>query len=115
TFPTRRSSDLQNQPRELFYVAMTRGKHGNHAYVATRDPREAYEQADHPDQWGLMFADDSANSTHHVLAKVLANETAEYTAHEIAGQQRAWSNDLGRLCHELEYLRWADRSQRTAE
>lgn len=105
----------QNQPRELFYVAMTRGKHGNQAYVATRDPREAYEEADHPDQWGLMFADNSANSTHQVLAKVLANETAEYTAHEIARQQRASSNDLGRLCHELEYLRWADRSQRTAE
>src|SRR5699024_5124874 len=62
-----------------------------------------------------MFADNSANNTHQVLARVLANETSEYTAHEIAGQQRAWSYDLGRLCHELEYLRWADRSQRTAE
>lgn len=104
----------QNQPRELFYVAMTRGKHGNHVYVATRDPQESYEEADHPDQWGLMFEDNSSSNAYEVLSRVLANETSEYTAHEVAGQQRAWSNDLGRLCHELEYLRWADRSQRTA-
>lgn len=45
---------------------------------------------------------------------MLANETSEHTAHEIGGQQAVWSNDLGRLCHELDYLRWADRSQRTA-
>lgn len=104
----------ENQPRELFYVAMTRGRQGNHVYVATRDSKESYEEADHPDQWGLMFEDKSANNAHQVLARVLANETSEYTAHEVSGQQRAWSNDLGRLCHELEYLRWADRAQRTA-
>src|SRR5699024_741537 len=33
---------------------------------------------------------------------------------EIQGQETAWANDLGRLCHELEYVRWADRAQRTA-
>lgn len=104
----------ETQPRELFYVAMTRGKHGNYVYTATRDDHEAYEQADHPDNWGLMFEDTSAQSPKEVLGRVLANETSEYTAHEIQGQETAWANDLGRLCHELEYVRWADRAQRTA-
>lgn len=104
----------EQQPRELFYVAMTRGKHGNYVYTATRNENEAYEQADHPDNWGLMFENKSAQTPKDVLAKVLANESSEYTAHEIGNQQRAWSNDLGRLCHELEYLRWADRAHRTA-
>ena len=105
----------ENQPRELFYVAMTRGKHDNYVYTATRDDQDAYEEADHPDQWGLMFENKAAKTPHHVLARVLANETSERTAHEISGQQAAWSNDLGRLCHEMEYLHWADRSQRTAQ
>ncbi|NWN87253.1 MAG: relaxase domain-containing protein [Micrococcaceae bacterium] len=104
----------ENQPRELFYVAMTRGKHGNYVYTATRDEHEAYDQADHPDNWGLMFEDKSTETPKDVLAKVLANESSEYTAHEIGNQERAWSNDLGRLCHELEYLRWSDRAHRTA-
>ena len=105
----------ENQPRELFYVAMTRGKHGNYVYTATREEHEAYEQADHPDNWGLMFEDKSAQTSKEVLARVLANETSEYTAHEIKSQETAWANDLGRLCHEREYLRWADRAERTAK
>src|SRR5699024_4384483 len=103
-----------NQPRELFYVAMTRGKHGNYVYTATQDEHETYQQADHPDNWGLMFENTATQTPKETLAKVLANETSEHTAHEIGNQEQAWSNDLGRLCHELEYLRWADRAHRTA-
>src|SRR5690625_807644 len=104
----------ENQPRELFYVAMTRGKYGNYVYTATKDEHETYQQADHPDNWGLMFEDTAAQTPRDTLAKVLVNETSEHTAHEIRNQEQAWSNDLGRLCHELEYLRWADRAHRTA-
>src|SRR5699024_5080409 len=104
----------ETQQRELFYVAMTRGKHGNYVYTATREEHEAYEQADHPDNWGLIDRKSAVPSPNEVLGRVLVSDTSDYTADEIQAQDAAWANALGRLCHELEYLRWADRAQRTA-
>ncbi|XKH52067.1 relaxase domain-containing protein [Citricoccus nitrophenolicus] len=97
--------------RELFYVAMTRGRHGNHAYVDFGVDHDAHS----PDEWGLLTATPPADRPVTVLEGVLKRESAEHTAHEVRDQQRAWANDLGRMVHELDYLHWAARSTRTHE
>ncbi|WP_413543299.1 MobF family relaxase [Citricoccus nitrophenolicus] len=97
--------------RELFYVAMTRGRQANHAYVDFGVDHEAHS----PDEWGLLTETPPAERPVTVLEGVLKRESAEHTAHEVRDQQRAWSNDLGRMVHELDYLKWAARSARTHE
>lgn len=95
--------------RELFYVAMTRGREANHAYVDFRIDHEAHA----PDDWGLLTETPPAKDPVAVLEGVLKRESAERTAHEVRDAQRAWANDLGRMVHELDYLHWAARSART--
>ncbi len=97
--------------RELFYVAMTRGRQANHAYVDFGVDHEAHS----PDEWGLLTETPPAERSVTVLEGVLKRESAEHTAHEVRDQQRAWANDLGRMVHELDYLHWAARSARTHE
>ncbi|GAA4759328.1 MobF family relaxase [Citricoccus nitrophenolicus] len=97
--------------RELFYVAMTRGRQANHAYVDFGVDHEAHS----PDEWGLLTETPPAERPVTVLEGVLKRESAEHTAHEVRDQQRAWANDLGRMVHELDYLHWAARSARTHE
>ncbi|MEO9249131.1 MobF family relaxase [Citricoccus nitrophenolicus] len=97
--------------RELFYVAMTRGRQANHAYVDFGVDHEAHS----PDDWGLLTETPPADRPVTVLEGVLKRESAEHTAHEVHDQQRAWANDLGRMVHELDYLHWAARSARTYE
>ncbi|WMY80074.1 MobF family relaxase [Citricoccus sp. I39-566] len=97
--------------RELFYVAMTRGRDANHAYVDFGADHEAHS----PDEWGLLTETPPAERPVTVLEGVLKRESAEHTAHEVRDQQRAWANDLGRMVHELDYLAWAARSARTHE
>lgn len=58
--------------RELFYVAMTRGKHRNHAYVIVPDPHEIES---HRDQTEPLTVTDR-------LAKVLARTDADLSATE---------------------------------
>ncbi|WP_298041851.1 helicase C-terminal domain-containing protein, partial [uncultured Citricoccus sp.] len=95
--------------RELFYVAMTRGREANHAYVDFGVDHEAHS----PDEWGLLTETPPAERPAIVLEGVLKRESAEHTAHEVRDQQRAWANDLGRMVHELDYLHWSARSART--
>lgn len=95
--------------RELFYVAMTRGREANHAYVDFRIDHETHA----PDDWGLLTETPPAKDPVAVLEGVLKRESAERTAHEVRDAQRAWANDLGRMVHELDYLHWAARSART--
>ncbi|MFC7401938.1 hypothetical protein [Citricoccus sp. GCM10030269] len=97
--------------RELFYVAMTRGRQANHAYVDFGVDHEAHS----PDEWGLLTETPPAEHPVTVLEGVLKCESAEHTAHEVRDQQRAWANGLGRMVHELDYLHWAARSARTHE
>ncbi|MFD9732575.1 hypothetical protein ACFWVA_13245, partial [Micrococcus luteus] len=96
------------QSRELFYVAMTRGRMANHAYVDL-------EEDDHPspDQWDLLHKTPGANTPVGALKAVLDHSTAERAAHEVSAAERAWANDLGRLVHEFEFLDWAERAERT--
>jgi conjugative relaxase-like TrwC/TraI family protein len=97
--------------RELFYVAMTRGRQANHAYVDFGVDPGAHS----PDEWGLLTETPPADRPVAVLEGVLKRESAEHTAHEVRDAQQAWANDLGRMVHELDYLHWAARSARTRD
>lgn len=64
--------DSETSSRELFYVAMTRGKHRNHAYVIVPDPHEVESHLDQPEPLTLTDR----------LAKVLARTDADLSATE---------------------------------
>jgi conjugative relaxase-like TrwC/TraI family protein len=92
--------------RENLYVAMTRGRHANRAYVALDRPDDAHS-APHP-------SDQPQPTIQGVLAGVLANSGAEASAHQAAADEaEAWGNTT-QLGAELEALtaaalhdRWA--------
>lgn len=79
--------------RELFYVSMTRGKAGNHAYISEPDPRDHHgvDPSSLPD-W------------RQILVGILSIEGAEHTAHEVHAEQRHQANSLSRLLAEHDYL-----------
>lgn len=79
--------------RELFYVSMTRGKAGNHAYISEPDPRDHHgvDPSSLPD-W------------RQILSAVLSIEGAEHTAHEVRDEQRNQANSVSRLLAEHDYL-----------
>ncbi|WP_345188800.1 MobF family relaxase [Microbacterium panaciterrae] len=64
--------DPETSSRELFYVAMTRGKHRNHAYVIMPDPHEVEPHLDQPKPLSLIDR----------LANVLARSDADLSATE---------------------------------
>lgn len=64
--------DPETSSRELFYVAMTRGKHRNHVYVIVPDPHDIEAHLDQPEP--LTVTDR--------LAKVLARSDADLSATE---------------------------------
>lgn len=79
--------------RELFYVSMTRGKAGNHAYISEPDPRDHHgvDPSSLPD-W------------RQILSAILSIEGAEHTAHEVREEQRNQASSLSRLLAEHDYL-----------
>ncbi|MBP2414259.1 conjugative relaxase-like TrwC/TraI family protein [Arthrobacter stackebrandtii] len=79
--------------RELFYVSMTRGKAGNHAYISEPDPR---------DHHGVDPS--SLPDGREILGGILSTEGAEHTAHEVREEQRNQANSLSRLLAEHDYL-----------
>lgn len=93
--------------RELFYVAMTRGKQGNYAYVNLPD-----EQEDAADPWDMM-SKIQAEQKHEVLAGILRAETNTKTAHEIENEEHGWAKDFGRMAHEAVYLSDVAKTTRT--
>lgn len=64
--------DPETSSRELFYVAMTRGRLRNHAYVVVPDPHEVEPHLDQPEPLTLIDR----------LAKVLARSDADLSATE---------------------------------
>ena len=92
--------------RENFYVAMTRGRNANHAYVAVDKPDDAHSQP-HP-------GDNSDATARSVLYGVMQHVGAELSAHEtITAEQELWGS-IAQLAAEYEtiaqaaqYDRWA--------
>lgn len=91
--------------RETFYVAMTRGRHSNHAYV-TLDRADDHAQP-HP-------GDDPHATARSILYGVLQHSGAELSAHEtIVAEHEQWGS-IAQLAAEYEtiaaaaqYDRWA--------
>lgn len=96
--------------RELFYVSMTRGREENHAYVY----HEPFEEGAR-DQWELLNEIEPEGTPAQLLEPVVKRARAERTATETTADELAWSNDLGRLLHEREYIGWSGRSERTQQ
>lgn len=92
--------------RENLYVAMTRGRHTNHVYVATDRPDDNHTTA-HP-------ADDPDATARSVLYGVLQHVGAELSAHEtITAEQEAWGS-VGQLAAEYETIAQAAQHDRFA-
>lgn len=93
--------------REAFYVAMTRGRLANIAYVATD---EAHLE-DHQHTPGF---DDGKIAAHSVLYGVLQHEGAEKSAHDtITAEQEKWSS-IAQLAAEYETIAQAAQQNRFA-
>lgn len=90
--------------RENLYVALTRGREANLAYVAVDKPDDAHD-GPHP-------GDNTEATARSVLCGVLAHVGAELSAHEtIAVEQDAWAN-IGQLAAEYETLAAAAQRDR---
>lgn len=98
--------------RENLYVAMTRGRDANTAYVAVDQPDAAHD-VPHP-------GDNQAATGRSVLYGVLQHTGAELSAHEtIAAEQETWGS-IAQLAAEYETIaaaaqhdRWATLIQRS--
>ena len=91
--------------RESFYVAMTRGRHSNHAYV-TLDRADDHAQP-HP-------GDDPHATERSVLYGVLQHSGAELSAHEtIVAEQEQWGS-IAPLAAEYETIAAAAQHDRWA-
>jgi hypothetical protein len=92
--------------RETFYVAMTRGREENIAYVAVDKPDPAHDTS-HP-------GDNTEATARSVLFGVLQHVGAELSAHEtITAEQEAWAS-IAQLAAEYETLAAAAQHDRWA-
>ncbi len=96
--------DPDKAGRELFYVAMTRGKHRNHAYVIVPDPHEVEPHLDQPKPLTLIDR----------LAEVLKRSDADLSATETLKLEVDRHASLSTLMDEYDVLareaqidRWA--------
>lgn len=91
--------------RETLYVAMTRGRHANTAYVATDQP-DAETHHQHPDVGEV--------TSRSVLFGVLQHVGAEVSAHQtIEAEHQAWSG-IAQLAAEYETIAAAAQHDRWA-
>ncbi|WP_027287042.1 MobF family relaxase [Ruania albidiflava] len=92
--------------RENFYVAMTRGRHGSYAHVATDTTDDAHV-APHP-------SDNPDATARSVLYGVLQHVGAELSAHEtITAEQECWGS-IAQLAAEYETIAQAGQHDRWA-
>ena len=92
--------------RENLYVALTRGRETNLAYVTVDKPDDSHD-GPHP-------GDNTEATARSVLFGVLAHVGAELSAHEtITVEQEAWAN-MGQLAAEYETLAAAAQRDRWA-
>jgi len=91
--------------RETFYVAMTRGRHANHAYV-TLDRADDHAQP-HP-------GDDPHATARSVLYGVLQHSGAELSAHETIVAEQEQRGSIAQLAAEYETIAAAAQRDRWA-
>lgn len=92
--------------RENFYVAMTRGRNANHAYVAVDRPDDAHSQL-HP-------GDNTDATARSVLYGVMQHVGAELSAREtITAEQEQWGS-IAQLAAEYETIAQAAQHDRWA-
>lgn len=92
--------------RENFYVAMTRGRNANHAYVAVDRPDDAHSQP-HP-------GDNTDATARSVLYGVMQHVGAELSAHvTITAEQELWGS-IAQLAAEYETIAQAAQHDRWA-
>ncbi|WP_423794344.1 ATP-dependent DNA helicase [Micrococcus terreus] len=92
--------------RENLYVALTRGRNANRAYVTIDKPDDSHD-APHP-------GDDTEATARSVLFGVLQHVGAELSAHEtITAEQDVWAN-IGQLAAEYETIAAAAQRDRWA-
>ncbi len=92
--------------RENFYVAMTRGKHSNQAYVVLDRPDDAHAEP-HP-------SDNPDATARSVLYGVLQHSGTELSAHEtITAEQEHWGS-IAQLAAEYETIAAAAQHDRWA-
>ena len=90
--------------RENLYVALTRGRETNLAYVAIDKPDDSHD--------GPNPGDNTEATARSVLCGVLQHVGAELSAHEtITAEQEAWAN-IGQLAAEYETLAAAAQRDR---
>ncbi len=90
--------------KENFYVAMTRGREGNHVYVAT-DTADDTHVAPHP-------SDNTDATARSVLYGVLQHVGAELSAHEtITAEQERWGS-IAQLAAEYDTIAQAAQHDR---
>ncbi|KAB1643288.1 MobF family relaxase [Gulosibacter chungangensis] len=92
--------------RESLYVAMTRGREANIAYVAVDKP-DGFHSGPHP-------GDSDEATAHSVLSGVLQHVGAELSAHEtLAAEQETWGT-IAQLAAEYETIAAAAQRDRWA-
>lgn len=103
--------------RELFYVAMTRGKESNEAYVQLAESEEPAVATWRGEGDGVvaMHEETGTDDPLEALKGVVGRSQAEKSAHEIQNAEHGWAHDLGRMVHERSYLAWAARTTRTQD
>lgn len=96
--------DPEWESRELLYVALTRGRHANHAYVIQSDPHEVEPHLDQPEPQTVT----------EQLARVLARSDADLSATETLTLEADRHASLSTLLAEYDLLaaeaqhdRWA--------
>ena len=92
--------------RENFYVAMTRGREGNYAYVAIDRPDDAHD-VPHP-------SDDPDATARSVLYGVIQHVGAELSAHETIVAEQEHRGGITQLAAEYETIAQAAQHDRWA-
>ncbi|WP_288781796.1 MobF family relaxase [uncultured Kocuria sp.] len=87
--------------REQLYVAMTRGKAGNHVYLT--EPDHDTDSTDTPDPWAMIRPIET-NNVMETLSGIVKKSSAEKTAHDVQDAEHGWAKDLARHCSDLDYV-----------
>jgi hypothetical protein len=86
--------------REAFYVAMTRGRHHNQAYLVLDPP--AHRHSDHP--LTTSAADNEQSTRGEVLNAIATNASGQSSAHEAIRVEQDRAGSIAQLANEAETI-----------